>query len=312
MKKNIYPNLKNVRIGIVSHVFASGPSQALLEYLIEENRAAEVFFIGHPLFFEQKKERSSFFILYKKGKKINEKFLKNIKLPGIITYFKDFFLTIVWVLQTSGKWDLLVCADNLNSLSGLILRFFKKVKKVIFYTVDYVPQRFENKLLNNFYHLIDKICVYYVDEVWNLSPEMEKARKKFRGIVTGKNKQRVIPMGIWFDKIKKIPFEKIKKHTLVFVGHLIEKQGIQTVIQAIPGVVSKIPDFRFLIVGTGPYEKTLKKITKDLGLEKRVEFTGYIESHHEMENIINKCVCAIAFYKGGDRLRNFTYYSDPG
>ena len=50
------------------------------------------------------------------------------------------------------------------------------VDKVVFYTIDFTPRRFKNKILNNFYLLIDKWCVKFADEVWNLSERMFEAR----------------------------------------------------------------------------------------------------------------------------------------
>ncbi len=304
--------MKNTRVVIISHVFASGPAQALLEYLTEKNRAKEVLFVGHPLFYQPRRKRGSFFVLYRRGRKVGERSQRNVWLPSLVAWVKDVLLSLWWVFGTKGKWDLLICVDGLNTLAGVVLKKLGKARRVIFYTVDYGPRRFENKLINKAYHLIDRIGVYHADEVWNLSSRMEEARRKSRGIRTPPGKQKVVPMGIWFDRIKRIPFEEIEKHTLVFMGHLLEKQGVQTVIRAIPTIIKEIPDFRFLVIGTGEFEEELKKLSRQVGVENCVEFTGYIANHEEMENLMAKRACAIALYQKGDRESNLTYYADPG
>ena len=312
IKKTKLSNFFGKKIVIISHIFASGPAQALLEYLTKVKRVEKTLFIGHPLFYQPKKKTGSFYQLYTKGKLTREKSLKNLKFFSVTSYAKDVFCSVYWVIKSKEKWDLVICADNLNALSGLILRKLGKVKKVIYYTIDYIPVRFENKLLNEWYHLIDKFCVYQANKVWNVSPRMEIARRKYRGIKTKPGKQKVVPMGTWLKGIKRLPFNKIEKHTLVFMGHLIEKQGVQLVIKAMPRIIKKIPDFKFLIIGTGEYEGKLKKLAKKLNLEKNIKFTGYVKSHEKMENMMARCAVGIALYQGGDKQKNFTYYADPG
>ena len=297
---------------VISHIFASGPAQALIEYLNSNDKFEDVLFIGHPLFYQPQIKEGSFLTLYKKGKIEKYIFTKNIKFPSIISYIKDVYLSIWGVIKTRQKWDIIICADCLNTFSGLILRFLKKAKKVIFYSVDYVPKRFKNPLLNYIYHYLDKISVKFADQTWNLSPNMEIARKQLKGVETPPGKQVVVPMGIWHEKINKTSFNNINKNTLVFMGHLIEKQGVQIVIKSIPQIIKSIPDFKFLIIGTGDYLQNLIELTRNLKVEKYIEFTGYIENHNDMENLISRCSLAIAPYVEGNIDENFTYYADSG
>lgn len=271
------PNLSNLKVIVVSHVFASGPTQAVVKYLKEKNPVARLLFIGHPLF------------------------------PGkLLCYLGHFFLTLFRVLKTKEKWDLFIGVNGLNALAGVILKRLGKVKKVIFYGVDYAPSRFENKMINQIYHFIDQLSIIGADEVWSLSQRMAKARQ------APSEKSRIVPMGVWLDEIKRAPFSRVKKQTLVFAGHLLEKQGAQLVIRAMPEIIKKIPDFNFMIIGKGEYSSTLKRLAKKLGLAKRVTFAGYIEDHEKMASLISRSALAIAPYETGDLERNFTYYADPG
>jgi len=277
MKKNTPPNLSKLKVIVVSHVFASGPTQAVVKYLKEKNPAGRLLFISHPLFPEKP-----------------------------LRYLSHFFLTLFRVLKTKEKWDLLIGVNCLNALSGLVLKHFGKVKKVVFYGVDYAPQRFENRLINSAYHLVDQISILYADEVWSLSARMAKARR------VPEKKSKIVPMGVWLDEIKRAPFSRVKKQTLVFAGHLLPKQGVQLVIQAMPEIIKKIPDFHFLILGKGEYKSTLQKLAKKEGMAARITFAGYIQDHEKMASLISQSAAAIAPYQTGDLKRNFTYYADPG
>jgi glycosyltransferase involved in cell wall biosynthesis len=172
--------------------------------------------------------------------------------------------------------------------------------------VDYNPNRFSNPILNGVFQYIDKFCATYCDETWNLSSRMISARfgKKYP-----KN-QKVVPMGCWFDEIKRIPFEKCEKHTVVFMGHVLEKQGVQLLISSIPEVIKHVKDFKVRIIGDGPYRKDLEKLISTLSVSKHVEMLGYVESEEEKYKLISSASLAYALYDPD--LASFTYYADPG
>jgi len=168
-----------MNVVIATHVYTTGPAQDLKDYLNGE-KIDNLMFIGHPLFFD-KKLKGSGYEKYRKGKLTKENYSPIKKTPAIFSYLKDIWLTIKWVIQTGRKWDLFVGSDNLNALSGIVLKRLGHVKKVIYYVIDYNPSRFENKTLNYIYHKIDQFCVRHADETWNLSPRMEWGRKKYFG-----------------------------------------------------------------------------------------------------------------------------------
>lgn len=62
----------------------------------------------------------------------------------------------------------------------------------------------------------------------------------------------------------------ISGHSILSVGHLIERKGHHLVIDAI----KNIPDVTLYIAGNGPEEAALKKLAKELSLESRVVFLG--------------------------------------
>ncbi len=304
-------NFRKKKIIIVTHVYATGPSQDLEEYLTN-NKVKKLLFIGHPLFY-RKHQNGSGYKVYKKGKLTRERYLKNRKLPLFFSSFKDLFLNIYWVFGAKGRWDLFVGVDNLNAFSGVWLRRLGLVRKVVYYVIDYTPQRFKNNILNNVYHWVDKFCVKNCDETWNLSPRMAEAREKYRGLKKELyQRQKTVPIGIWYNRIPRKDFLEIEKHTLVFMGHILKKQGIQYVLAAVPKIIKEIPDFKFLIIGGGDYLAVLKEKVRDLKIEKYAAFTGFIENHQEIEERLSRSALAVAIYERGKKKTNFTYFADPG
>lgn len=59
---------------------------------------------------------------------------------------------------------------------------------------------------------------------------------------------------------------------LVTASRLVRKNGIDTVIRALP----LLPEVRFVVLGTGPDEQALKSLAEELGVAGRVEFAGFV------------------------------------
>lgn len=292
---------------VVTHEATTGPALDLRDYLIPKTK--NLLFISHPLLFVPTSyAKSSYFEIYKNGKLKKKHIAFHFKGPELLHYLKDSILTFYWVATSGIKWDLYIGNGNLNAFVGLIARLFGKTKKVIFYCIDYVPVRFENSTLNNFYHWIDKLAVKYSDKTWNLSHRMAETRKiKWKKDF---GRQISVPIGAWVKRIKRVPFSKVNPSEIIYMGGILEKQGIQLVIKSLTKIKTKIPDVKFIIIGQGPYEKNLKDLTAKLKLENNVDFLGYIEDHREVENRLAQSALAMAMYNPHNNP--FTYYTDPG
>ncbi|KKQ53549.1 MAG: hypothetical protein US70_C0002G0037 [Parcubacteria group bacterium GW2011_GWD2_38_11] len=299
-------DISKSRIVIATHYLVYGAPQALREYLIDQ-KINRLLFIAHPLQIDQTK---SYCEKIKNGEIICKNETKIRSRRQIANYFLEIFLSIKWFLSEKEKFDMWIGVDPLNALIGIFIKKIKRVNRVVYYTIDYVPQRFTNKTLNNFYHWIDKFCVKNADEVWNVSCRIAEGRENVRGLKMDLYcNQKVVPIGVWFDRVKKLPFEQIKKHQLLFVGNLLEKQGVQLVLDAMPDIIKEIPDFHFLIVGGGEYEDILKNKVAELRLENSVTFAGWIKERKELDQIMADSALAIAMYDS--KKDNFTYYADP-
>ncbi|MEK7572825.1 MAG: glycosyltransferase [Patescibacteria group bacterium] len=293
------------RVVIVTHEYATGPSHALEIYL--KLKVKKLFFIAHPFVFA--KDRRSHYRLYQDfGKLIRQKKFIDFVSNEFVSILKDDFLSFFWILK-EGKFDVFVGVDATNALIGILLKKIGFIKKVIFYTIDYVPRRFENKILNSTYHLLDKFAVAHSDFVWNLSSIMVKEREK-RGVSAKyRKKQIVVPVGTE-SGIEQIPFKNIKRFHVVHMGHLIRKQGVQLLIEAIPEIIKQIPQFHAEIIGGGKYEIELKKLAEKLSVSNYLTFYGFIEDLEEVERLLSYCALGIAPYVNSKD--NYVRYTDPG
>lgn len=299
--------LKDKKIILICHFSATAFMQHLEEFLISQ-KVGKLLSIVHSLHPKEDKVGSYFYIC-QEGEIKKRHQAKILRVPELFHYLKDAILNVWWILQTREKWDLCIAANNLNAFSAIWLKRFGLIKKVVFYTVDFVPNRFENKLLNNFYHWIEKFAVTAADETWILSPRVREGRRKYLGLdKIFDKKQILVPEGVWIDRINRKP-SYVDQYAAIFVGHLGKRMGIQFVIRAIPLVLKNIPNFKFVIIGKGDYRKELEKIVKKLKIENHVEFKGYIKDHREVERLIASSAVGIATYTKDES--GLTFYADP-
>jgi glycosyltransferase involved in cell wall biosynthesis len=54
-------------------------------------------------------------------------------------------------------------------------------------------------------------------------------------------------------------------------------KGVDTVIEALPQVIARVPDVQYLIVGSGSDSIRLKKLAKSVGVSDRVHFLGSVD-----------------------------------
>jgi glycosyltransferase involved in cell wall biosynthesis len=88
-----------------------------------------------------------------------------------------------------------------------------------------------------------------------------------------------------FKKIKKI--KKIPK-SLLYVGRLDKRKGIDFLIKTMPDVVKEIPGIKLFIIGKGKLRKRLEKYVNKKGLGENVKFLGFVPDK-ELPKWYNRC-----------------------
>lgn len=105
----------------------------------------------------------------------------------------------------------------------------------------------------------------------------------------GVNEQKikVVHNGVDIKLIDSIKIKKPEKNKIVFVGRLIPHKHVDELIQAFKIVSKTIKKAELKIVGTGPEEKELKKLAKELKL-KNITFTGQVKDYKNIIKEIKK------------------------
>jgi glycogen(starch) synthase len=87
-------------------------------------------------------------------------------------------------------------------------------------------------------------------------------------------------------------FAKPDEKLVLLVGRLVYEKGFQLALEALPGVIERVPGVRFLVAGSGTHEEALKAQARELGLCEHGGFLGWIGDDvlHSLYRIADLCV----------------------
>jgi glycogen(starch) synthase len=110
----------------------------------------------------------------------------------------------------------------------------------------------------------------------------------------------VIPNGIDPDELRPVgdlralraEFARPEEKLVLLVGRLVYEKGFQLALDALPEVIGRVENVRFLVAGSGTHEAELKAQAQRLGLSERGTFLGWIgdDALHSLYRIADLCV----------------------
>ena len=79
---------------------------------------------------------------------------------------------------------------------------------------------------------------------------------------------------------------------MILIGRLVYEKGFQLALEALPGVIERLGDVRFLVAGSGTHEAELRRQATELGLDAHGTFLGWIGDDvlHSLYRIADLCV----------------------
>jgi colanic acid biosynthesis glycosyl transferase WcaI len=110
----------------------------------------------------------------------------------------------------------------------------------------------------------------------------------------------VIPNGVDVDSFKPRDNSEPDEPVLIYTGTIGHAQALEVCVEAIDYLAN--PDLTFQIVGDGDLRETLEQKATNLGIEDRVEFTGFV-SREQVPEMLSQATIGVAPIKTDDSLR---------
>ena len=118
--------------------------------------------------------------------------------------------------------------------------------------------------------------------------ETKETVNEFYNVTT--EKISIVPNGI--DTMLFHTNKEKKSKIVIFSGAMYHHRGLDILLNAVPTVVKKIPEVKFVLLGDGPELDNLKKIVEDLKIKKNIDFKGWIK-RDEIINYLSDASIAI-------------------
>jgi glycosyltransferase involved in cell wall biosynthesis len=187
-----------------------------------------------------------------------------------------------------------ILADNIEAgMVALLIKFLFKTPFVFNFLDDYslIASYDRWKLRYWGARVFERIIPKYADLVITVD-SVKKGYCLQHGLP--ESKVRLIPNGADIARFKPMKAdEPLRKRwglkgdkVVLFVGKLNRYYRVETVLQAAPLVLTHCPETKFLLVGDGDAVGDLKALSKHLGIEQAVLFTGF-QPPDEIPKIIN-------------------------
>ena len=92
-----------------------------------------------------------------------------------------------------------------------------------------------------------------------------------------RNKIQIIPNGVDFGKLRNYRWHEPPRPTILFAGRLEHHKNVDKIITAFRTINRDNPSTRLVIVGRGPAKSELFQLSRDLGLEGKIEWVDGAE-----------------------------------
>ncbi len=130
------------------------------------------------------------------------------------------------------------------------------------------------------------------DEVWTVNEDSKKVLEAYgyKGNIV------IMPNGIdsdYMDReadLGRLGGLGIKKDVpiLLFIGQVSQKKNLELTVKALSILKKENFPFQMLIGGQGPFEQQLRKMCRELGIEKDVQFLGFVSDRNLLHSLYAK------------------------
>lgn len=274
------------------------PVSGIAEYL-NGHRAKRVTVVLHPLHRDHGTEHTV--TEYRHGHEVG---IRRIKLPNRppATYPLDLLVPV-----RARSADCWIAFNSMHVLRALLTRRLGHASNVVYWAVDFVPNRFSSRWLTKIYDWADAAACRRSDFRVDLSHMALMARNGRHGLDDGNSAPALtVPIGVWVDRFPKVAPDGWSHRRIAFTGHLSAQQGVDVLVEALGVLHRRGVSFHADITGRGPLEDILRARVRELGLDDRVRFHGFLPSHRDVETLLAQCSVGVAPYAPSpDSFSNF-------
>lgn len=151
-----------------------------------------------------------------------------------------------------------------------------------------------NRITNGLLAIVDATVIAPILRLVHRVVNVDRQTKRYLKVRHPKLNRIEIPVSAPSGKVlegdrnlvyAKYPQISRQKKTILSLGHVIPMRNRKALIEALPSVISVVPDIQVVIVGN-LYDETVTHLVRERGLEDKVIFTGAVSSS-EVPNFLD-------------------------
>lgn len=212
---------------------------------------------------------------------------------------------LIWMILKVGikeRLKLIIIRDLRPALPGILAAKLLRVPVIVDFAENF-PAMNASRVREKIYHhftrnrgiiaILEKLCASLADHIW---------------VVVEENKERLSSLGIDEKKIsvvsntpELVAFKQNRdsmlsspgldsRFRIIFLGILSHIRGLDLILRSIPYILEKEGEIELIIVGDGDARLELESLTKSIGIENVVKFTGWVKPENIPDIILKSDV----------------------
>jgi glycosyltransferase involved in cell wall biosynthesis len=187
------------------------------------------------------------------------------------------------LINYGGKFDLIHAHDWLSAFTAKALKWSFKIPMVS--TIHATEYGRNGGIRTDMQRYISSTEWFLTYESWKVVACSNYMRQQVKDLFGSPwDKIWVIPNGVEpqkfnfnFDSLEfRRNYAEDNEKIIFYVGRHVFEKGIHLLVEAARGIVKSYNNSKFVIAGTGPMTEELKNRVRDMGIEKKVLFVGYM------------------------------------
>jgi phosphatidylinositol alpha-mannosyltransferase len=197
----------------------------------------------------------------------------------------------------SGTFDVVHCHGMYwPEIAYWAIRHSRSVNVVTFVTAGFRIHTFGSSLFQ-------KLFRCHLAKIHGRIAISSRARQAALPYVPGE--YRIIPCGVDLERfkpgLKRSALYEEGRPSILFLGRLDHRKGIDALLRAMPRVLGVIPGALAVVVGRGPMERTARRLVSSLGIGHAVRFAGAV-SQEQLPGFYAGCDVFCSPASGGETL----------
>lgn len=221
--------------------------------------------------------------------KVIKKNIPLIVIKELVREINPFYDAIAFIklffIFKKNRYDIVHTHSAKAGILGRISAKLANPKSIVIHTIHGLPfHPYQNKLLNYFYILAEKISYFFTDHFICVGEVMKE--KSLKAGIGKENDYTVIYSGFkiepYIESAKKRDTLRKKygisenEKVIGMIGRLFYLKGQNYLIEAFKEISEKFPEAKLMFVGDGILRQQLQEYAKKNNIEKKVIFTGLV------------------------------------